>query len=103
MYPLFAAMQRYGLTTLLVTLLAGFLSACGSDTTFTAIEDIKITLTTNPKPLTTGDGELFIYLTRSNWDPIDDVQVTVSATASGMKTGVQEGIAVRRGNGVYVY
>ena len=79
------------------------IGACTTAPNYTTIEDLKIRLTTNPNPPITGDGNLVIYLTKSNGDMVDGVKVVVSVTASGMKTGIQNGLAIRQSPGIFAY
>ena len=92
-------------SSLLFSIIAFLLlvGACATAPSYTTIEDLKIRLTTNPKPPITGDGNLVIYLTKSNGDMVDGVKVVVSVTASGMKTGTQSGLATRQSVGIFVY
>lgn len=93
---------RYGLLGLLC-LLGIMATGCSSDVSFDSTEDIKISLTTNPNPPRTGDGQLIVQLARSDGQPITDVNVSVSISASGMKSGTQDGMAVNQGDGRYSY
>lgn len=92
-------MLRYaGLIFLLMLMVS-----CAVSSSVTTTEDLVIKILTKPDPPVTGDGQLLIFITRHDGQPVNDVKVSLSVTASGMQSGTQDGRAVKRGAGVYAY
>lgn len=95
----YVVLRRFGLIFFLL-----FITACSTNPPLlTTEEDLVIKILTQPEPPTTGDGQLLIYITKRNGQPINDLKVSVSVTASGMRSGTQDGMAVKRSSGVYAY
>lgn len=80
------------------------LSACGggaTPTTRAPTQQVKIAVSTNPNPVTTGDAELVFAVTDVNGTPIEGATVDISADHTDMTGMGMNGTATEQGSGKY--
>jgi hypothetical protein len=88
----------------MLVLTSVLLSACGGGATPTAsapTQQVKIAVSTNPNPVTTGDAELVFAITDANGNPIEGAAVDIAGDHTDMTGMGMNGAATEQGSGKY--